>query len=187
MSSDERWHLVREPLADYRIFRVLRMRGTSPRTGKDVVYHGLEMVDWVQVIARTESGRLLMVEQFRPGTERYSLEFAAGMVDGDESPEEAARRELLEETGFEAAAIHNLGALYPNPAIQSNLLHVLFAEGCRQTAEPQPDDGEDLSVRLVDEAEIPVLIENRRIDHALVVAAWQVYESWRVHRSASRT
>jgi 8-oxo-dGTP pyrophosphatase MutT (NUDIX family) len=145
------------------------------------------MVDWVQVIPLTTEGQFVMVEQFRPGPEVITLEFPAGLVDAGESPLATAARELREETGYEASNIHELGALYPNPAIQSNLLHILFAEDCRRVGEPQQDEGEDVHVRLIAAPEVPRLIANGTIKHALVLSAWQLYESWRVQRSASRT
>lgn len=181
------WQLEREVLADYRIFRVLRKRGRSPRTGTSIVFHSLEMADWVQVIPITADGKLLMVEQFRPGAEVNSLEFPAGLIDHGEAPEAAAARELREETGFAASALHHIGAVYANPAIQSNYLHIVVAEQCVDTGEREQDEGEDLHVRIVEAAEIPQLIAARAINHALVLAAWQLYESWRVQRPASRT
>jgi len=181
------WQLEREVLADYRIFRVLRKRGRSPRNGANVDFHSLEMVDWVQVIPITTDGKLLMVDQFRPGAEVNSLEFPAGLIEQGEAPEAAAARELREETGYSAQVLHHIGALYANPAIQSNYLHVVVAEQCVETSEREQDDGEDLHLRIVDPAELPELIAARTINHALVLAAWQLYESWRVQRPASRT
>lgn len=185
MSDD--WELQREELADYRIFRVCRKRGLSPRTGNPVEFYGIEATDWVQVIPVTMDGRLLMVEQFRPGAEVWTLEFPAGMMDAQETPEQAAARELEEETGFTAAALHEVGAVYANPAIQSNRLHVMLAEQCRQTAAPRQDDAEDVRIRMVAPEEVPGMIRSAEINHALVLTAWQLYELWRVQRPASRT
>jgi 8-oxo-dGTP pyrophosphatase MutT (NUDIX family) len=181
------WQLKREPLADYRIFQVLRKSGRSPRTGQPVDFYAIEAPAWVQVIPITRDGKLIMVEQFRPGAEVISLEFPAGLVDRDESAEAAAARELTEETGFSADSIQELGSLYANPAIQSNRLHVLLAENCRRTGEPQQDEGEDVQVRLFSADQIPTMIRSGEINHALVLTAWQLYELWRVQRPASRT
>ena len=109
------------------------------------------------------------------------------MMDPDETPEVTAARELREETGYAASTLHTIGWIYPNPAIQSNRLHIVLAENCREVGERQQDDGEDLHVRLVEPAQFSGMIADGTINHALVLAAWQLYESWRVHRSASRT
>jgi ADP-ribose pyrophosphatase len=181
------WRLQRQQLADYGIFRVLQMRGSSPRTGEPVIFHGLEMPEWVQVIPVTTDGHLVMVEQFRPGAEVMSLEFPAGLVDPEESAQLTAARELEEETGYQSDSFHQLGVLYANPAIQDNRLHVWLAEACRPTGSVQQDAGEDVRARLVAPAEIPRLIAAGEINHALVLTAWQLYELWRVQRSESRT
>jgi 8-oxo-dGTP pyrophosphatase MutT (NUDIX family) len=179
--------LARELLADYGIFRVLQKRGTLPRTGKPVVYHTLELPDWVQIIPRTPSGQLIMVEQLRPGAEICTLEFPAGLLDEGEDPLHAGLRELEEETGYRAAGAWHVGSVFVNPAIQSNQLHFIYAQDCRPDGNTQLDEGEDIQTRLVAEADLPELIRNGTIEHALVLTAWQLYELWRVQRAASRT
>ena len=175
------------PLADYRIFRVVRKQGTSPRTGKPVQFHCIEAADWVQVVSVTRDGLLIMVEQFRPGAEVRSLEFPAGMVDPQEQPEHSAARELAEETGYRAARMVSLGSLYPNPAINSNRLHLWLALDCEMAVEVAPDEGEDVHVRLVTHEDFARLHAQGEINHALVITAWHLYESWRSQRSASRS
>ena len=172
------WSLSGELLADYRIFRVLRKQGRSPRTGADVIYHALDLADWVQIIPRTSSGELIMVEQFRPGAEIMSLEFPAGLIDEGEDPLVAGVRELEEETGYHAGAARVIGSIFPNPAIQSNRLHITFADDCTTGGMINQDDGEDVHVRLVSEAEVPELMRSGVINHALVLTAWQLYQLW---------
>lgn len=102
------------------------------------------------------------------------------MVDPeDESPEGAARRELLEETGFAAETWIQIGTVDPNPAIQSNRCHTFLAAGARQVSAPAPDENEEIAVKLVPVADVPELVSAGRIDHALVVAAlywWELHE-----------
>lgn len=187
---DERlgWpHFQRTLLGDYGIYQVVRLAGTSPRTNAPVNFHAIEAPDWVQVVPVTPGGRFILVEQFRPGAQVRSIEFPAGMIDPGESPEAAAGRELREETGYRADSFHELAVVYPNPAIQSNSLHLWLALDCVPVAQPDLDDGEDVRVQLADSAEIDALIAQGGINHALVVTAWHFYESWRSQRSASRT
>jgi 8-oxo-dGTP pyrophosphatase MutT (NUDIX family) len=179
------WTLSSELLADYRIFRVLQKRGRSPRTGEAVVYHALELADWVQIIPRTASGELIMVEQFRPGAEISSLEFPAGLIDEGEEPIVAGIRELEEETGYRTASAQLVGSIFPNPAIQDNRLHILYAAACDPGGVINQDAAEDVNVRLVTEDQLPALIQAGEINHALVLTAWQLYQLWRAERARS--
>src|SRR5688500_4307729 len=179
--------LLRTDLADYGIFSVVRKSGVSPRTSEPVHFHALEMADWVQVLPLTRDGRFVMVEQFRPGAEVRALEFPAGMLDRGESAQAAATRELEEETGYRGGKLIELGVVHSNPAIQSNVLHVWLAQDCEKTGTPSQDEGEDVYVRLVEAADIPEMIRDRAIQHALVLTAWQLYEVWRFRLPASLT
>jgi ADP-ribose pyrophosphatase len=179
--------LERTLLADYGIFRVSRKNGISPRTQKPVEFHCIESSDWVQVVSITTDQRLVMVEQFRPGAEVKSLEFPAGMLDADEQPERAAARELAEETGYCAAQLLPLGWIHPNPAINSNRLHLWLALDCELAGALAQDDREDIRVKLIEPADFETLRARGVINHAMVVTAWYIYGSWRSQRPASRT
>ena len=170
---DEWPRLESEDLADYRVFRVRRDRRQSPRTGVSQDYFVLEMPEWVNVIAVTWEGKVVLIHQYRHGIARVSLEIPGGMVDAaDADPAEAARRELLEETGYGAEEIIPLGKVSANPAIQTNGCHTYLALGAHLCRDQQLDAGEDIAVELVDLDDIPTLIGSGRMDHALVVAAF---------------
>ena len=160
------------PLADYRIFRVRSDRKTNPRTGTEHDLFAIECVDWVNVVPVTSDGHVVMIEQFRHGSDTIELEIPGGMMDPHESdPAAAGQRELREETGYEGGAERLIGWTYPNPAIQTNVCHTLLVEGCEKRHEVEFDATEDLATRLVPVAEIPGLIRSGRIRHALVVVA----------------
>ena len=114
---------------DYRIFRSRLDTVTNPRTGRSMDRVVLEAPDWVNVIALTESGEVVTVEQHRFGTREVTVEVPGGMVDPGEEPIEAARRELLEETGFASDRWTSLGSVAPNPAFLTNRCHHFLAEG----------------------------------------------------------
>ncbi len=160
------------PLADYRIFRVRSDRKTNPRTGTEHDLFAIECVDWVNVVPVTSDGHVVMVEQFRHGSDTIELEIPGGMMDPQESdPVAAGQRELKEETGYEGDRARLIGWIYPNPAIQTNVCHTLLVEGCEKRHEVEFDATEDLATRLVPVTEIPGLIRTGRIRHALVVVA----------------
>jgi ADP-ribose pyrophosphatase len=164
-------------LADYEIFAVRRVRSRSPRNGRAFDFHLIDVADWVNVVAFTDDGRVILVEQYRHGAGRVTLEFPSGVVEADEPPATAARRELEEETGYTAGAVEVLAELDPNPALQGNRLHVVRAEGCAPGGGGSPDESEDLRVRLASPGEVDDLIRHGGIRHAHAVAAWSVVSS----------
>lgn len=136
------------------IFNVREDEAEHPRTGSVRPYVALEAPDWVNIVAVTPEGQLVLVRQWRHGTRRLELELPAGMIEPGETPEAAAARELREETGYTAAAISRLGEVAPNAAFQSNRCYTVLAEGCRLTAETSFDEGEDIEIVLSTPAEL---------------------------------
>lgn len=159
-------HLLHTP-----IFEVREDRTIHPVTGREGRYVVLENPNWVNVIAVTEDARLIMVRQWRHGVRRVALELPAGLVETGESAQEAAARELMEETGYEAARWAEIGEIVPNQAYQSNLCTTLLAEGCRKTGEGGGDGSEDIEVVLYGIDEIPGLIAAGELRNAMTYCA----------------
>lgn len=167
-------------IGDYRIFRLRRDHVRSPHHGREFHFYVLEAPDWINVIPLTPDGKVVLIRQYRPGTEEVSLEIPGGMVDDEDGdPAETARRELLEETGYAAEEIIAIGRVAPNPAIMDNHCHTFLARNARPVAEPQFDGAEYIELELVDLDEVPQLITDGRITHSLVVAAFYYYEQYR--------
>ena len=112
-------------------------------------YHVVELPDWVNVIAITDDGNIIMVEQYRHAIQQMMLELPAGNVDAGEAPETAVKRELLEETGHESSQWHDLGAMFPAAARLNNKVHSYLAMGVRQVREPLSGGSETLRVRSI--------------------------------------
>ena len=168
------------PLGDFRIFSVRADRAVSPRTGQEHEFFVIDCVDWVNVVAVTPDNHLVMVEQYRHGTNTVELEIPGGMMDReDASPAAAGARELREETGCEGENARVIGRIFPNPAIMSNTCHIVLVENCRSQHSVEFDHGEDLTTRLVRVADIPRLIADGRIRHAIVIVALYHFELWR--------
>ncbi|MBI2375254.1 MAG: NUDIX hydrolase [Deltaproteobacteria bacterium] len=166
-------------VADHKVLRVRQDERISPRTGAPHSFVVLEIPDWVNVLALTHRGTVLLIEQWRAGSDAMTLEIPGGTVDARESAARAARRELLEETGYVADRWVSLGAIEPNPAIQTNRCHTFVAEDVRRAGVAQQDEGEDILVREVSLQEIDGLLASGKISHALVAVAFQKLDLWR--------
>lgn len=139
----------------------------------------LSSVDWVNLVALTETGESVMVRQFRFGVSYPTLETPGGMVDPGEDSLTAARRELAEETGYSGGQWHYLGAVEPNPAIHDHLCHHWLAEGVVLTGAPENTDGEHIEVMLMDEAAIRASVQDGTIRHALALSVLaRVFDLW---------
>ncbi|MDH5673791.1 MAG: NUDIX hydrolase [Myxococcales bacterium] len=172
--------LSEETVLGLPIFALKRERFVSPRTAAPLDAVVLETADWVNVVALTETDDVVMIRQFRFGSEAVTLEIPGGIVDPGESPRTAVERELREETGFVAQRITSLGAIAPNPAFMRNRLHIFVAEGCSLAAEQALDPGEDIEVLLQPLREVDAMVAAGAIDHALVEVA---FHRLRLHRA----
>ena len=168
--------LASERIQDCRVFSVRRIRTRSPRTGNEHDFFAIDSSDWVNVVAITPDERVVMVRQYRHGAAELTLETPGGLVDPGETPAAAAARELLEETGYAADEIVPLGAVSPNPALFSNLLHGFLARGARCVAEVHNESTEETHVELVPLAALREEVRAGRVNHALVIAVAYLYE-----------
>jgi ADP-ribose pyrophosphatase len=115
--------LSKRRISEHNVFDVVEgtwSKTDGPRLGPFVTF---ECPDWCNVVAVTRSSELVLVWQHRFGTDALSLELPGGVIDPGESPLDAARRELREETGYEAEEIRSLLRVHPNPALQGNVRH----------------------------------------------------------------
>jgi len=156
----------------YRVFSLRTDRAISPRTGKEHSFFILESTSWVNIIPLTSDGKVVMVRQYRHGAGEVTLEIPGGLVEEGDTPETAAMRELVEETGYTARKVISLGYVQPNPAIQNNRCYSFLARDVRLTREQSQDEKEDIEVVLKPLSEIPEAIRNGEITHALVLAAF---------------
>lgn len=161
------------PVADHGVFRVERLIYEATPLPRDIFVFAVP--DWCNVLAETPEGELVLVWQYRHGTDELSLEVPGGVIDPGEAPLDAARRELKEETGYEAESFELVSVVDPNPALQGNKCFTFLARGARPAGTTSFDDLEDLETVIVPRSELAGLIDDRVVTHALVVVALEVY------------
>ena len=158
------------------LFSITTNRCRSPRTCQEHDFYVIDFPNWVQVIPITPDDQTVMVRQYRHGCGRIFLELPGGLIDkNDRSPDQAAKRELLEETGYRAKNLILLTRIYPQPAVLSNMGLTYMAREVKKVAEPNLDAAEDIEVCLVKLQKIPEMIRSGEINHGQTVMALSVY------------
>ncbi|SIN87155.1 NUDIX hydrolase [Chitinophaga niabensis] len=134
-------------------------------------YYVLEYPDWANAMAVTEDNKVILIRQYRHAVGKVLLEIPGGVIDAtDASPETAMKRELLEETGYAFSEVHSLGAVSPNPSVNTNLTHMFLALGGKKVQEQQLDHNEEIEVILVDVAEVEQLLKDHQFLQSLHVS-----------------
>ena len=170
------WQCIRSRSRDsFRVFSVRTDTAVSPRTGTEHDFHIIESEDWINVIPLIADHHVVMIRQYRHGARKVTLEIPGGLVDPGDTPEKAAAQELLEETGYQAEGLVQIGVVNPNPALFNNRCYTYVARNVKKIHDPMPDQAEDIEVVFIPLSDISELIQNGEIDHAMVIAAFYWY------------
>ena len=170
--------LTTETLHSHRILQLQRRELVSGKDRREVLV--MNAPEWINVIPLLDDGRVVLVRQWRYGIQQPTLEIPGGMVDPGEDIRTAAARELEEETGFRAGTLQRLGFSHPNPAFLDNRLTTWLATDLKALDDEQTTfgvDGEEIHRQVVPLDEIPDLIATGKISHALVIAAFYLFEA----------
>lgn len=169
----KKWKVIKsEPMSSNRVFSTRMDTSVSPITGEEHEFFVIEAPDWVNIVAVTDTDEVLLIRQYRHGIESETIEIPGGCVDPGETPLEAAKRELLEETGYVSDDWACIGEVIPNPAIQTNTCYTFLAGGSRKEKEPSFDTTEYIVTFKAPVEDIPKLVLEKRITHSLVVSAF---------------
>lgn len=155
--------LSSEYLAKRPWFTVRRERVELPTGAIVPEWYIFEFPDWVNVIARTKQGEFVMISQYRHGLGETRYELVAGCCEEGESPEQSARRELLEETGYAGGEWREFFITSANPTNHNNLVYTFLAEGVERVAEQETEDGEDINVHLMSAEQVRELLDANEI------------------------
>lgn len=139
-------------------------------------FYVLEYPDWVNVIAITEDGQFVMEKQYRHGLGETGYEICAGVIEKGESPLDAAKRELIEETGYGDGTWEEYMNISGNPSCTNNISHCFLAKGVRKISGQHLDRTEDITPVLMSQEEVKSLLVNDEIKQALMAAPlWKYF------------
>lgn len=162
--------LYRNPWWSYK-----RDRVTLP-SGADGEYHYVQTPGSVMVIPVDEEGRFVLVRQYRYLNRRESLEFPAGGIKTGQQADAAARAELREEAGLDAAALRNIGQFNPFNGVTDELCTVYVATGLRP-GEATPDHTEEFEVQRLGGGELVAAVADGQLWDGMTLAAWAMYQA----------
>lgn len=172
----KKWEVLNSVRLDSnRVFGTRKDTCVSPMTGEEHEFFVIEAPDWVNVVAVTDKDEVVLIRQYRHGIRSETVEIPGGVVDDGEKPIEAAKRELLEETGYKSDDWTQIGEVVPNPAIQNNRCYTYLARSCVKIEEPSFDSTEYIESYTAPVVDMPDLVSDGEIDHSLVVAAFYWY------------
>lgn len=154
------------------VFRYLQVRRQSPTSREVGEFDIVQCSNWVNIIAITPDKKIVLIKQFRHGTEEYTTEIPGGAINHGEVSLVGAKRELLEETGYTSNNWKSIGKLDVNPAFMTNTCEVFLAMDAEKTDSQNLDPFEEIEVFLEDIKNIPELVKRGEITHSLVIAAF---------------
>jgi 8-oxo-dGTP pyrophosphatase MutT (NUDIX family) len=165
-------YLVDSPYMRLRVDEVELPNGTVVPN-----YYVRESLGFVIAFPVTDDDRIVLVRQYRYGSDSIHLELPAGSLDAGEDTRDCVARELIEETGYEARSWEYVASYYAEPVRSPSRAHIFVGFGARKTREPQPDPTEILHVELATFDEFRAMIADGRIDagHA-VIAGYRALE-----------
>jgi ADP-ribose pyrophosphatase len=158
-------------LLSTRVFDVHGVTFSHPARGTEREFIVVQAPDWVNVIATTPAGELVLVQQFRFGINTFSLEVPGGVMEAGEDPVAAGVRELAEETGFVGRNARLLGTVHPNPAIQANRCHFVWVEQAVRERALAWDADEEIDLVIATPAEVQQWAQTGLITHGLTLNA----------------
>lgn len=173
----KKWKVLsQETVCDFKLFKFYRRELLNTHKDSRHSYYVLETPDWINVIPVTSEGKIVLIRQYRAGTDEVTIEIPGGVIDAkDTSPEAAARRELEEETAYVTNDLSLLGEVHPNPSFMSNTCYFVVAQDVRPVGKVNFDPGEDIETFEMEPEEVKQAIRSGKIMHALTVAALGLY------------
>lgn len=177
MVREEKWKVLESEYISRRPWMTARKDVVQLPDGRiNSEYWVLEFPDWVNVIAITKDGGMLMVRQYRHALGVTEYELCAGVMEEGETPLQAAQRELMEETGFGGGEWTEYMSICANPSNHTNLAHTFLAVGVEHVAEQHLDDTEELTYHVLSQEDVLGMLQRGEIMQALMAAPlWKYF------------
>jgi len=134
-------------------------------------FHRVEMPEYAVVVAKTANGRMIMERQYKHGLDKVSLMLPGGLIEPGEEPIAAAKRELIEETGYSAENWQSLGFFVANANYGCGKAHVFTAENAKKMKDPNSGDLEDMEIVLMKLESLAVAVRSGEIMSLSAMAA----------------
>lgn len=144
------------------------------KNGEDLIYNIVRRKECVIIIAEIYN-KLIMVDEYRIAINKSLLQFPAGKIESWESPEAAAKREMLEETGYKVEKIDKIGFFYSSPQFSDEIFHLFYAK-VSENGLPNLTSHEVISPSLISSSVINTMINKGQICDAKTITA---YTLWR--------
>jgi len=157
------------------VFRYLKVKRQSPLTLEVGEFDIVQCSNWVNIVAITPEKKIVIIKQYRHGIDSFTTEIPGGAINHLEDSLEAAKRELVEETGFTSESWYHLGKVDVNPAFMTNYCEMYLAVDAKKTHAQNLDPFEEITVILEDVSAIDELIKRGEITHSLVILAIHFY------------
>jgi len=169
-----KWETIeKKEIADYKIFKAIKVRRRHPEQNKEAEFVILNSPNWVNIIPITKNNEILLIEQYRQGTDSITLEIPGGLIENGEQPIDAAKRECIEETGYASSEDLILtGISYPNPAFLTNQCFSYAWMDVENKYQQHFDIDEDIRVIPTPIPEVKKLIMDGRINHSVILTAF---------------
>ncbi len=159
---------------DGRRFKVIQKQYKRD-DGVDIIRDCVEPGNAVIILAINENDEIVFIDQYRETIEEIALELPAGMIEENEDPKEAARRELEEETGIKAKNIEYLTSCYPSAGYTNEKIYIYVAKDFEYGEQHLDETEEILSIRKIHIEECMKMILEDKMEHASVYIAIQTY------------
>ena len=153
------------------IMKLRKNRSTNPRNGSEGDYFILHFPDWVTVLPFTKDGKLVVIRQYRHGSDSYEIEIPGGCLEQGEDPITGGLRELEEETAYCGGTARLIGKVRPNTSTQDNWCYTVIAEGVELSGERNLDEGEDIEVMLMSPKEVRQAVAEGLLTNAMMISS----------------
>lgn len=177
VTKEEKWKILESTYISRRPWMTARKDVVQLPDGRiNPEYWVLEFPDWVNVIAITREGEMLMVRQYRHALGITEYELCAGVMEPGETPLQGAQRELLEETGYGGGEWTEYMTLCANPSNHTNLSHTFLATGVELIGTQKLDPTEELTYHLLPPSQVKEMLQRGEILQALMAAPlWRYF------------